>query len=127
MLRVRTHIKQSEIKGAGLGLFTSQPIKKGDVIYIFDEGLELEFMTPKNLAVHDLSIVEYCTKYGYSHRNRIRVPLDENKYMNHSTEPNVLDNGDKAIAMHDISEGQELTCNYANLGPTREDLEFNLL
>ena len=127
MLRVKTKTQESHIKGAGLGLFADQDIPKGEIIYLFDEGLEPSFPSIKNIIGHTEIISKHLLKFVYCYKNNYYYCLDEAKYMNHSEDPNCSDNVkfNGTIAARDIKKGEELTCNYNNLGVTEFDKKFN--
>ena len=116
MLIVHTSLKPSPIHG--LGCFTNQRIRRGDIVWVFDPRID------RRLPVEDLTGLpepaqELFHRYGYveMYRGQRVVTLcgDHSKHMNHSDTPNLI-NGeeplDTNVAVRDIEEGEELTCNY---------------
>lgn len=125
MLRIKIYLAKSKIPSAGIGLFANEDISKGSLIWKWDRGLELEFESIKNLYAHPEPLFSYLTKYSFSHRGAIRVPIDEDKYMNHSSTPNIDTDGIVGHANQDIKKGDELTCDYTKLGPLDADKFYN--
>lgn len=118
MLLVHSSLKPSSIHG--FGCFADEDIKVGQVVWIFDNRLDvrisaeaLEHLPPPAQA--------FWRKYGYFEmfggRKTIVMCGDHAKHMNHAAEPNLIEagaNGELNVAARDIAAGEELTCNYFN-------------
>lgn len=118
MLLVRTMIKMSEIHG--LGCFALEDIKQGQVIWEFNPLIDLEFEAaqsesfPKQLT--ELLDI-YCYAQIKNGKKYFILCGDHARHMNHSTHPNILEDGpnnERNIAARDIQAGEELTSDYAH-------------
>lgn len=118
MLLVKTYLAKSEIEG--LGLFLAQPVKKGTITWLFEEGFDLKISESELEALSDSS-KEYIKKYGYlSQRSGLYIVcLDNSRFMNHSDNPTTaglyrddLPFEGADVALRDLEIGEELTCDY---------------
>lgn len=111
VLLIPTFLATSKIPEAGLGIFCSQPVKAGTLIWEFTRGFDYVVRElPENL-IHR----RFVEKYGY-------VPLpdpthwvmcaDDARFINHSDDPTCLDIGEFTTARHDLAAGTELTSDY---------------
>jgi uncharacterized protein len=116
MLLVNTVLKPSEIHG--LGCFANEPIKKGQEIWRYDRRVDLAFKESK-VSKYPNSFQKYLYNFCYTvktWRGRYLVLCGDNgKYMNHSDQPNIVNNpyGVNNMACRDIDVGEELTCDYS--------------
>lgn len=121
MLTIKTHLKQTENKG--IGLFSSESVLKGGKVWILDERFYRVFSETEIDALPTLQkdfIMKYGT-WGVLHDDSGRfLDLDDTRFMNHSNNPNICFVGHFGIALDNISEGDELTCDYKTLGDERE-------
>lgn len=113
MLTVITYIAPSAIEG--VGVFTAEPISKGQVISRFDPAFDrliprddYENAPPYLKALLD----RYAFPSPLDH-DLIVYEVDNSRFMNHSATPNT-DFSDFAagVALRDIEAGEELTCDY---------------
>ena len=114
MMMVRCYLGPSEIEG--LGVFTTQPIKKGGLVWLYDERFDVSYYrddierAPKHFR-------EFLERYTYEHPENpdcVVLDCDEGRFMNHSTTPNTDFRGmSEGFALVDIPAGTEITCNYA--------------
>jgi SET domain-containing protein len=113
MLVVKTFLKYSAIHG--LGCFAGEDIKKGQLVWQFDSGMDLVF-SGEELKQLPVSFQEFLKTYGYSsvkEPNTYILCIDHARHMNHSEQPTLLETPEgHNIAARDISMGEELTCNY---------------
>lgn len=125
-LLIKTKVKESKIQGEGL--FTLEYIKKGQVIFEDSDLIRIKESTYKQLKIKKLNdwIDKYCTIKDNSYRNShllyektYFVDRDNMIYINHSINPNIEFIDNIAVALSDINEGEELTCNYTDI--TTED------
>lgn len=125
-LLIKTKVKESKIQGEGL--FTLEYIKKGQIIFEDSDLIRIKESTYKQLKIKKLNdwIDKYCTIKDNSYRNShllyektYFVDRDNMIYINHSINPNIEFIDNIAVALSDINEGEELTCNYTDI--TTED------
>lgn len=132
MFIINTYIAKSQIEG--VGVFTAEDIKKGQVISKFET--EFDRLVPTedylNAPPHLKSLLD---RYAFPHPDRpefIVYEVDNSRFMNHSEAPNA-DYSDFSAgrALRDIAAGEELTCNYNDfftgyeLLPPELDLQKN--
>ena len=112
MLTIKTKIKESLIENAGTGLFTTEFIEKGEVIWHKSIN-DIPVMASEygSLKVDGLTdwIEKYCT---VDSDGDWYCDKDNCKYCNHSLTPNLLFLDYIGVALIDIEAGTELTCNY---------------
>jgi len=123
MLLVKTIVKESQI--AGLGLFADESIKKGQRIWQFHPETCL-VLTENQLRSwqnscqkQEMDIINYYyLKHGYYevNKNAIIFCLDNSRFINTVSEPNVLSYPELSIAARDIEKGEEITENYEDYG-----------
>lgn len=96
----------------GYGVFATQPIAKGTVVYVKDP-LELE-ITPQKYKEYDPVLQETIEKYSYMDENGVRImSWDHAKYVNHCCQCNTMSTGyGFEIAIRDIAAGEEITDEY---------------
>lgn len=111
----------------GLGLFTSEDIPRGGLIYTASPKLDL------NLSIEDFESLNQKEKdeimyWGFKIESQgvWHVDFDMSKFINHSQDSNVTQDFSKEdaclIAKCDIKAGEELTQNYLEF-ETEEDLK----
>ena len=120
MLHVKTEVGPSDIHG--LGLIAAQDIKRGDLIWEFKAGFDLE-MTREEVDGLSEAARETIMQLAYYNAERARYILcaDNGRFMNHSDDPNTVSVGfqgpegeGRTYASRDISVGEELTENYTS-------------
>ena len=110
MLRVPTTLEPSTIDGTGL--FAARHIKKGELVWRFDEGLD------RRIALADYAAMEkrtqaFLDKYGNRMNGHITVSLDNTRFWNHSDKPNLQAGEERDIvAARDIYPDEEMTLDY---------------
>ena len=114
MLIVKTRIAPSAIHG--IGLFATEFIPKGTVIWEFTPGFDAYV---KAEDVHRLPAPAKFQMLKYCHRDQVTghyvLCADDARYFNHSEQPNTVDlDGPEGptVAARDIRPGEELTCDY---------------
>ena len=117
-MTVRTFLAPSPIHG--IGIFTAEPIAKGAVIWRFAGGLDAVLDAALLLGAPE-PIRSYLRRYSYPHHeaaDRIVLDVDNGRFMNHSATPNTdFRQVGVGFALHDIAEGEELTCDYSEFSP----------
>ena len=115
MLFVKASVRKSAI--AGLGLFIEQDLERGEAAVIFSHGLQI--IPEKNylectLAGDDLIIRTGCRWLNGSFIYR-ESGIEDEDFVNHSQDPNMLYHCGICFARRDIKSGEELTLDYKYL------------
>lgn len=121
MLTVKTYIAPSTIHG--IGLFAEEDIPEGTVIWEFTPQFDVLF-TADDLVQLSESAQAHVEKYSYFDAARDAFVLcgDDARFMNHSRRPNTTETRTQTIARRDIAAGEELTCDYGQLGIDPDEL-----
>ena len=114
---VKTKIGPSKINGTGL--FANQFIAKGTAVWKFQSGFDSK-VEKSELGNLSEPAREQFLKYAYlnTKTNKYILCFDDARFFNHSDNPNCIDTESPAdsegidVAVKDIPEGEELTCNY---------------
>lgn len=119
MLLVETYLAPSKIHG--IGLFAKDRIPKGTKIWEFTPGFDQE-LTQEQIDQLSEACRERILNYVYYNANKMRYILcsDDERFINHSEEPNIVDIGfcsddgeeGEAFAARDIEADEELTEDY---------------
>ena len=104
----------------GLGLIAQEFIPKGAVVWRYHAGFdvlvpedEFETLSPTaqkqllNYAVFDVVDREFV------------LGSDDDRFTNHSDDPTLRWGGDDLVAVRDIHPGEEITCDYRDMGWTQ--------
>jgi uncharacterized protein len=122
MLLVKTKLGLSSIHG--IGLYADEFIPKGAIIFKEDEFTikiskeEYENSPPLKR--------NFLNTYSYFKENVYKCSLDNDRFMNHSDNPNTIDILDMTIANFDIQIGDEITCNYHDICDNEWKIEKNI-
>lgn len=124
MIHVKYKLNASNIHG--VGLFTVQPIKKGDLIYTASPLLDLNISQEQFDSLQQKEKDEILWWGFFDQPSRMwHVDFDVSKFINHSLEANISqdEKHDEAylVASRDIDAGEELTQNYLEF-ETKEEL-----
>jgi SET domain-containing protein len=115
MIHIKYKLRASDFHG--IGLFTDQEIKKGELIYTASTLLDLNITQEQFDSLHQNEKDEILW-WGFFDEpsQKWHVDFDVSKFINHSKEATVTqdENHDEAylVATHDIKAGDELTQNY---------------
>ena len=120
MLTVKTKLKASALHG--IGLFASQRIPAGVVVWRFDPVFDLHFPDAAYEAApavqkHHLDYYGFLSKATREHI----YSVDDSRFMNHSDAPNMIvtygagDGEPTMVARREIAEGEEITVSYHDL------------
>jgi len=115
MLLIDTYLDKSKIQG--VGVFANENAKKGERIKEVRPEFEIEFNSD-NLPKMPLALANFINTHSYERElgSKILVMgIDNEKYLNHSTNPSVDDEG---IALKDIKVGDEITIDYRDFDDT---------
>jgi SET domain-containing protein len=130
MLRVKTQLKESKIKGAGIGLFADEFIPKDTIIWEYDSKIDNAYLQEEYDKVTGLD-KEFLKRYCFKYLGVYYLCVDNARFFNHSDAPNCYSADFNKInlgytkALRDIEVGEELTDDYLGFGFTKEDKEFN--
>lgn len=130
MLLIRHHVGASKISGCGL--FTSEPLHKGQSIYEFDYRF-VQVIADSEIELMPSAMREAVYKYSYRGKGKDRLVgavyfcADDSRFMNHEDNPSTIWINDKNIyiAARDLPENSELTCDYSDFCE-KDDLCFRL-
>ena len=109
MLLINTYLDKSKIQG--VGVFAKENAKKGEKIKEVRPEFEIEFNV-ENLPRMPLALAKFIDTHSYERElgsKMFVMGIDNEKYMNHSNDPSVNDDG---IALKDIRVGDEITIDY---------------
>ncbi len=111
MLVVKTFLAASPIHG--LGLFAGQDIAKGQMVYKFEPVFTKRFTRDELRAVRgDVFAYDIIRKHAWRCGDDFVISLDDDRFTNHSVDPNTVAIGDDTFACRDISFGEEITADY---------------
>jgi len=111
MMHPNTYVKQVS-KEIGLGVFASEDIKIGSIIYIQDE-FEI-VVSPEQFKTMNRDLQTVIDKYTYTDANGYRIlSWDHGKYVNHCCYPNTISTGyGFEIAIKNIKKDEQITDDY---------------
>jgi len=118
MLQVKTYLGKSNLEG--VGVFADVFIPKGTVIWKYNPYFTYKISAKKisKFTESEKARLKFLPYYWVDKRGNYMIPLDHDRYMNHSREANtesVDDNND--IANRDIQIGEEITVDYRLIRP----------
>ncbi len=111
MLKVKTRIDKSSHHG--IGLFADEFIPSGTITWSYDPGFDPTYtheeidsmpLLNKNRFM-DFSYIDYK-------QNKYVLCSDDQRFINHSDNPNIESTPDADRAIKDIQIGEEMTCDY---------------
>lgn len=111
MVHPETYIKDTP---KGLGLFAGRRFQRGEIIWLTDD-LDAKIPLKKYLSLTSLQRNKLNTYSYLDDKNRVVVPWDEGKYVNHSCGPNstsLLEFDNISIALGDIEPDEEIVEDY---------------
>jgi SET domain-containing protein len=112
MLLVDTYLNKSQIHG--IGVFSKENIKQKEIVT--KELPQFEFHFNQNeLPKMPLSFANFINKYAFESnldKNILILGIDNEKYINHSDEPNIDEHG---YAIKNIKIDDELTVDYRKI------------
>lgn len=112
MLTVKHKIGNSFI--AGLGLIADEDIPKDFIVWKNFTDSEL-IITISDYDKMSEYMQDTFQRFGYRDKttDEWKLPLDNSRFMNHSEEPNLVQDKDgNSVASKNIIKGEELCCNY---------------
>ncbi|HJQ60149.1 MAG TPA: SET domain-containing protein, partial [Vineibacter sp.] len=99
----------------GYGVVALEPIPRGTVLWVLCQ-LDL-VLNAQQMAAFGAQYQPILDRYAYiDSAGRHILCWDAGRYINHSCDPAMLGvGGEVEIAVRDIAQGEELTCEYATL------------
>lgn len=116
---IHPHVRLAPVaEEVGLGLFATRFLPRGTLVWVldpFDHVLDAAAMAKLPAAWRPI-----VDRYAYVDSNGDRILCwDEGRYMNHSCDANARGLGVLGqIAVRDIAEGEEITCDYSECNVT---------
>ncbi|MBL7059058.1 SET domain-containing protein [Candidatus Pacearchaeota archaeon] len=112
MFKIKYYLDKSKIHG--LGIFAKEDIKKGKIIYVHNDKLDL-ILTQKEFNELNKKEKKLVLHYGYFNKklNKWRLDHDDIRFCNHSKNSNITLFQGKIISKKNISKGEELLQNYS--------------
>ena len=117
MLYIDTYLDKSEIHG--VGVFSKENVNKGEQIKEERPEFEIEFNKDK-LPSMPLALAKLIDTHAYERKigsGILVLGIDNEKYLNHSNDPSVNDEG---IALKNIKIGDEITIDYRDFDDSME-------
>lgn len=114
MIKVRYKIRPSQLDVDGLGLFTEENIKEGQVIYQHTDHLDL-LLSQDDLLKLPEEEQRFIKHYGFQDKRsgKFRLDHDDIRFLNYSDDPNMKPDGKgNLLATREIAAGEELTEDY---------------
>jgi SET domain-containing protein len=117
MMMVESELRASAIHG--IGVFVTQPVKAGDLIWRFDSRIDRVF-ADEELGDMPPQLQHFLRTYSTLHRELNLWVLcgDNGRHFNHSDTPNTRSLGiafGDDVAAEDIEPGAELTSDYRTI------------
>lgn len=117
MLIIKASAKPSAIHG--IGLFADQEIKKGTIIWKYNNKFDISFTREEMNTLNEIQ-KNFVFHFAYLSKisNKYILSIDDSRFINHSINNNmdsVETSGETescAVAKKDITIGEEITVNY---------------
>jgi uncharacterized protein len=125
MLKVKTYLDKSPIEG--FGLFAAEEIPKGTVVW---ELSPLDIVISKEMLK---KLPEVALNYIHKHAimdkqfNQMILSFDNDRFTNHSNNPNTRFHEQTTVARKDIQVGEEITIDYYEIDDYADYKLNNLL
>ncbi len=111
MLLVKTKIGISKIHG--IGLYADQFIPKGTITWQYNPKFDVSFTEEDLKEIPPVSLKTFMSWLYFDEKQKKYVLCADNqRFINHSFNPNIQSTPDRDISMRDIEPGEELLCNY---------------
>lgn len=113
MILIKTKIGTSTLKGVGIGLFADQFIPKGTMTWKYHPKFDTAYTEEdvQNMSEPARKIFLHYAYYDI-HQNKYILCFDDQRFINHSKEPNIISETEFDVASRDIQPGEELFCDY---------------
>lgn len=125
MIHIKYKIDKSKIHG--VGLFTKENLKKGQVVYTASPILDVDISQEQFDSLDEKEKREVRYWGFWDEPNNVwHVDFDNSKFINHSFNPTLTQDPEHKdaylIATRDVKKGEKLTQNYLEF-ETKEDLK----
>lgn len=113
MLLIPTYAAASAIQG--VGLFAAEAVAAGQLIWRFDPLFD-RIVPEADFALMPATARAFIERYGYitpQIPGGWVVPLDNTRFINHSSDPNTDNTRPETYACRAIAAGEEITCDYS--------------
>lgn len=111
MLQFRNRVGPSTLGiDAGLGLFTLEDLKAGQVLWVDDPMATACYTKEQYESVHP-AFRDLLKEHAFVHNGMFWLSIDNSRFINHSDTPNSIQGGpDKRymVAARDITAGEEI-------------------
>lgn len=111
MLKVPTYLSKSKIPLAGTGLFLRKPVKAGQQICDKGQGT-YDIYTENEVENSSSNFAGFIDNFAYHVGNEWRLDKDNEKFINHSRNPNLSPDG---YALCDLNSDEELLYDYRQI------------
>jgi SET domain-containing protein len=109
---VKTTLRPSKIDG--IGLFADQFIPEGTVTWIYDPLFDNAYSEEQIRDLPEFAKEQFITYAFWDHAlKKYILCADNQRFINHSNQPNISSTPHADRALRDIGRGEELTCDYA--------------
>ena len=124
MIHIKYKLDKSKLHG--LGLFTREALKKGQVVYSASPLLDVNITQGQFDSLNEKEQAEIRYWGFWDEPNNVwHVDFDNSKFINHSSNPTLTQDSKHKeaylIATRDVKAGEELTQNYLEF-ENKEDL-----
>lgn len=111
MLLVKTRLMPSNVHG--LGCFAAERVVAGQVVWSLAPSFDKVWSHSEYEALPSVVLHNICDHVYLCKRTGLWVYcVDDARFMNHSSAPNVLSSGMRDVAARDIEPGDEILCDY---------------
>jgi|SRR6185437_12508037 len=125
MLLIKTYLKETEFKG--IGLFTAIGLDLGAVIHVTDTNFNKVFSKEEIEYFGPLQKEFYNTYMIHLPDGSAMLDLDNTRFINHSSNPNLVCDLECIKTCRKIEAGEELTLNYKTFdGEYSDELDFEV-
>lgn len=122
MFHVKIKLGISKING--IGLFADQDINKNELVYSFNDKLDL-ILSEEDFLKLSLDERNTISNYGYLDKNAKlwHLAFDDIRFCNHSLDGNINLTDSQLLANRLIKKGEEITQNYEEFEVLRPELK----
>lgn len=110
MLLIKTYLKETEFKG--IGLFTAIGLDIGAIIHVMDTNFNKTFTKEEIEYFGPLQKEFYNTYMVHLPDGSAILDLDNTRFINHSSNPNLAVDKEYIKTLRKIDVGEELTLDY---------------
>lgn len=123
MLRIKSYVADSTIPNAGRGLFTAEPIRRGEII-VFPNQTHRIYTRDELMSMPSDSEEFNSSIRWFDNAYTVDPEKSDIYFINHSFNPNCLWHLGFIFALDDIPTNTEITIDYRVLMDESAELEF---